>query len=141
MDCWITNPAAGVTRNSQPETPDGNTFITDSRNGSTTTTITVVIAAALRHMTAPTATANTATTATSAAVQAATLMSVSAEVGSRNWPWFSFLGTPSVIAMIEAARPVTNATAPNTTALAASTGPRRGIAASVTRIARAGTRR
>ncbi len=125
MDCWITNPAAGVTRNSQPETPDGNTFITDSRNGSTTTTITVVIAAALRHMTAPTATANTATTATSAAVQAATLMSVSAEVGSRNWPWFSFLGTPSVIAMI----------------VAASTGPRRGIAASVTRIARAGTRR
>lgn len=91
-------PAAAVTRNSRSETPDRNTFSTDSRNGSATTTIMVVIAAALRRMTAPTATASTATTATSAAVPATTLMSVSAEVGSRNWPWFSSLGTPCMIA-------------------------------------------
>ena len=105
-----------------------------SRNGITTVTIAIVMAAALRRSTAPRATAKTAATASSAAVPTTTRTSVSAGDGQHDRPLFRSSGTPSPIANAEATRPSTNATAAATMALAASTWPRRGVAASVVRI-------
>src|SRR5580704_4976494 len=49
-------------------------------------------------------------------------------------PWLAESRVPMITAMIAAISPSTNVTAPSTTALAASTRPRRGVAARVTRI-------
>ena len=83
---------------------------------------------------APSATAKTAARASIAAVPMMTRTSVSTGAVSRTRPWFSSFGTPTAIETTAAISPVTKATAPITTALAASTAPRRGVAASVVRI-------
>ena len=99
-----------------------------------TVTTAIVIAAALRRRMAPRATAKTAATASMAAVPTMTRISVSTGAVRSIWPWFSSFGTPTAIEITAAISPVTKATAPITTALAASTAPRRGVAASVVRM-------
>ena len=76
MLCSIARPAAGVSRSSQSPTPAGTTLSAASRNGMTTVTTAIVIAAALRRRIAPRATAKMAATASIAAVPTMTRTSV-----------------------------------------------------------------
>src|SRR5579875_594501 len=135
MLCWIANAAAGVTRTSHCSAPDGSTPGTiASRYGSTTPAITAVTAAALRRSSVPTARASTPATASSAAVPATIRTRVSAETGSIGLPLARSRCSPTGTAMTAATSPATNVTAAITTALAASTRPRRGLAANVVRM-------
>ena len=95
--------------------------------------MTTVTAAALRRSMVPTARARTATTATSAAVPTTMRSSVSHDTGNTyTRPRASWV--PRITAAAAATSPVTKATEPITMAFAASTRPRRGLAARVTRI-------
>ncbi len=95
--------------------------------------MTTVTAAALRRMMVPTARARTAATASSAAVPTTIRSSVSHGTGKTyTRPRASW--APRITAAAAATSPVTKATEPITMALAASTRPRRGLAASVVRI-------
>src|ERR1700721_1798501 len=49
MLCWMASPAAGVSRSSHALAPDGRTLRALSRNGSTTVTMPIAMAAALRR--------------------------------------------------------------------------------------------
>ena len=93
-----------------------------------------VTAAAPDRRIAPTATASTATTASSAAVPASTRTSVSALTGRMKLPLLRSSAVPNTTAPAPPASPAANVTAPTTTALAASTWARAGLAANVTRI-------
>ena len=83
MLCSIARPAAGVTRSSQSPIPAGTTFAALSRNGMTTITTAIVIAAALRRRMAPRAAAKTAARASMAAVPTMTRACVSTGAVSR----------------------------------------------------------
>ena len=131
--CWIAKAAAGVIRSSQSSTPTGSTEATLRMYGSTIATTTMVIAATLRRSTAPRARASTAATASSAAVPATARSSVVHVTGNR-YALLRPSWVPRITAAAAAARPTTKVTAPITRAFAASTRPRRGLAASVVRI-------
>ena len=83
MLCSTARPAAGVSRSSQSPTPAGTTLSAVSRNGKTTVTTAIVMAAALLRRMAPRATAKIAATASMAAVPTTTRTSVSRDAVSR----------------------------------------------------------
>ena len=91
-------------------------------------------AGALRRTMVPIASASTAATASSAAVPATIRASVSSETGHCRPPARRSRGVPTASARVAATSPATKPTAPITTALAASSRPRRGAAVSETRI-------
>jgi len=95
--------------------------------------MTVVTAAALRRISAPTASASTATRAISAAVPTTRRSSVAHDTGKTYCPLLASC-LPTMIAAAAATSPAMKLAEPITTALAASTRPRRGLAARVTRI-------
>ena len=92
------------------------------------------IAGALRRTMVPMASASTPARASSAPVPTTMRASVSGETGHTGMPVLRTMGVPTASARVAAARPATKPTAPITTALAASSRPRRGAAVSETRI-------
>src|ERR1700756_1587874 len=105
--------------------------MTANRNGSTISTITVLTAATSRRVMAPIASASTAATAITAAVPTTIRAEVSVVTGGIQYPPCRITASPTGSAIAVPIRPTANVTPPSTTALAASTRPRRGDAVSV----------
>ena len=106
----------------------------DRTNGITSVTITMRIAVALRRTMVATARVKTAATAISAAVPTMMRSSVGHGSGNTDAPTLRAICVAMSTAPAAAARPATKAAEPITIALAASTRPRCGLAASVVRI-------
>ena len=135
MACSTANPAAGVTRSSQPAAPGGRTLSGLAKKyGTTITATTTATGPAPCRKIVPRASARTAATASSAAVPAIRRASVSALTGSTNLPLARSSRPPTASAAAAPASPATKVTEPTTIAFAARTRPRSGLAASVTRI-------
>src|ERR1039458_9828882 len=132
--CWMAKAAAGVIRSSQSAAPTGRMEAAPRMYGSTIATMTRLTAAALRRSIVPRATARTAATAISAAVPTTMRSSVGHGTGYTYEPRACASWAPKITAAAAAASPATKLTAPITMAFAASIRPRRGLAASVTRI-------
>src|SRR6202050_1530682 len=132
--------ATGVACSSQfpppplPFPPPCGPTPTVSRYGTNITTMAVVIAGALRRTMMAMAIASTPARASSAPVPATMRASVSSETGHTGMPVLRNTGVPTASARAAATAPTTKPTAAITTALAASSRPRRGAAVSETRI-------